>query len=75
MNQIEALSFPDHYNFKKKDIINLNKKAKELNASLITTEKDYFRLSIEDRKNVNYLKLKLLINNKIEFINELKKII
>ena len=72
---METLSFPDHYNFKKKDIINLNKKAKKLNASLITTEKDYFRLSVEDRKNINYLKLKLLISNKVEFINELKKII
>ena len=72
---IETLNFPDHYNFKKKDIINLNNRAIELNAYLVTTEKDYFRLNNEDRKNINCLKIELFINNKEEFINELKKII
>ena len=71
---IKTLNFPDHYNFKKTDIINLNNKAKELNACLVTTEKDYFRLNNEDRKNINCLKIELFINNKEEFINELKKI-
>ena len=70
---IETLKFPDHYNFKKKDIINLNNKAKKLNACLVTTEKDYYRLNDEDKKNIKYLKIKLLINQKEEFINELKK--
>jgi tetraacyldisaccharide 4'-kinase len=72
---IEALNFPDHYNFKKIDIANLNKRAKELDACLVTTEKDYFRLNNEDKKNIKYLKLELLIDRKEEFINELKKII
>ena len=72
---IEVLNFPDHYNFKKTDIVNLNNRAKELNACLVTTEKDYFRLNDEDKKNINCLKIKLLINKKEEFINELKKII
>ena len=70
---IETLQFPDHYNFKKIDILNLNKKAKELNACLVTTEKDYFRLNNEDKKNINCLKIELLIDKKEEFINELKK--
>ena len=72
---IETLNFPDHYNFKKIDILNLNKKAKELNACLVTTEKDYFRLNNEDKKNINFLKIELLIDKKEAFINELKKII
>ena len=72
---IETLNFPDHYNFKKKDIINLNNKAKELNACLVTTEKDYCRLNDEDKKNIKYLKIELLIDKKEKFINELKKII
>ena len=72
---IETLSFPDHYNFKKIDILKLNKKAKELNAYLVTTEKDYFRLNDDDKKNINYLKMELFIDKKEEFINELKKII
>ena len=72
---IETLNFPDHYKFKKRDISNLIKKAKKFNACLVTTEKDYFRLSNEDKKNINYLKVKLLINEKEKFISELKKII
>jgi len=71
---IKTLNFPDHYNFKKTDIVSLNNKAKELNACLVTTEKDYFRLNNEDRKNINCLKIKLFINNREEFTNELKKL-
>ena len=41
---------------------------------MVTTEKDYFRLNNEDRKNINCLKIKLFINNKEEFTNELKKL-
>ena len=72
---METTKFPDHYNFKKIDITDLNKRAKELDACLVTTEKDYFRLSNEDKKNIKYLKFELLIDKKEEFINELKKII
>ena len=72
---IETIKFPDHYNFKKIDITNLNKRAKELDAHLVTTEKDYFRLDDEDKKNIKYIKFELLINKKEEFINEIKKII
>ena len=72
---IETLKFPDHYNFKKMDITKLNKRARELDACLVTTEKDYLRLSNEDKKNIKYLKFELLIDKKEEFINELKKII
>ena len=70
---IDTLKFPDHYNFKKIDITNLNKRAGELDACLVTTEKDYFRLNNEDKKNIKYLKFELLIDKKEEFINELKK--
>ena len=75
MEVIETLKFPDHYNFKKIDITNLNKRAGELDACLVTTEKDYLRLSNEDKKNIKYLKFELFIDKKEEFINELKKII
>ena len=63
------------FDYKKIDITNLNKRAGELDACLVTTEKDYLRLSNEDKKNIKYIKLELLIDKKEEFINELKKII
>lgn len=72
---VEKVHFPDHHNFTKKDIMELNSKADNLNAYLITTEKDYVRLNDEDKKNIGCIKIELLINNKDEFINDLKKII
>tara|TARA_B100001179_G_scaffold225902_1_gene206273 strand:- start:3 stop:932 length:930 start_codon:yes stop_codon:yes gene_type:complete len=72
---IKTKSFPDHYNFTKKDILKLNQEANELNANLITTEKDFSRLKIDDKKNINYLKIELVFNNKDEFVSDLKKVI
>ena len=66
-------SFPDHYNYKKKDLDNLKSKAKELNALLLTTEKDYCRIDIDFRKGIEKLDVDLEIDSKEEFINLIKK--
>ena len=54
---------------------NLIKKAKENDAILLTTEKDYLRISKESRENIGCLKIKVEIESKNEFIEEIKKII
>ena len=66
---------PYAYNFNKKDILKLKDIAKKMNAFLVTTEKDYLRISSEERENIIFLGINLEINNKENFINELKKII
>jgi tetraacyldisaccharide 4'-kinase len=66
-------SFPDHYNYKKKDLDNLKSKAKELNALLLTTEKDYCRINRDFRKGIEKLDVDLEIDSKEEFINLIKK--
>ena len=66
-------SFPDHYNYKKKDLDNLKSKAKELNALLLTTEKDYCRINRDFRKGIEKLDVDLEIDSKDEFINLIKK--
>ena len=66
-------SFPDHYNYKKKDLDNLKSKAKELNALLLTTEKDYCRIDSDFRKGIEKLDVDLEIDSKEEFINLIKK--
>ena len=66
-------SFPDHYNYKKKDLDTLKSKAKELNALLLTTEKDYCRIDIDFRKGIEKLDVDLEIDSKEEFINLIKK--
>ena len=75
INILEEISFPDHYNYSKIDLENLIKKAKEKNSILLTTEKDYFRIHKDYRKNIDCLKIKAKIEKENEFIEEIKKII
>ena len=75
INVLEQTSFPDHHNYSKTELDILIKKAKENNATLLTTEKDYLRIEEKYRGNINCLKIKVEIENKNEFIEEIKKII
>ena len=75
INVLEQTSFPDHHNYSKAELDILIKKAKENNATLLTTEKDYLRIEEKYRGNINRLKIKIEIENKNEFIEEIKKII
>ena len=72
---IEEIKFPDHYNYSKKEMENLINKTRENNAILLTTEKDYFRVNQNYKKNINYLKIAVDIENQNQFIEEIKKII
>ena len=73
LNVLEQISFPDH--FSKKELENLIKKANESNATLLTTDKDYSRISENYKENIECLKIKVEIENKNEFIEEIKKVI
>ena len=75
LNIIETIMFPDHHQYSEKDLDNLLSKIKENNTILLTTEKDYFRISENYKKNIKYLKIKIEIENKSQFIEEIKKII
>ena len=74
INILEQIKFPDHYDYSKKELEDLVKKAKENNAILLTTEKDYLRINEEYRKSINCLKVKVEIENKNEFIGQIKKL-
>jgi len=75
INIIEAIKFPDHHKYSEKELDNLLNKIKMNNATLLTTEKDYFRIPDYYKKNIKFLKIKIKIENKNEFIEEIKKII
>tara|TARA_Y100001935_G_C17273686_1_gene493428 strand:+ start:159 stop:1085 length:927 start_codon:yes stop_codon:yes gene_type:complete len=62
-------TFPDHYNYKKNEIDNLKKFAKDKNLEIITTEKDYFRIQEELRNDINFVEIDLEISNEKELIN------
>jgi len=75
LNIVETIKFSDHHQYTEKELENLLTKMKENETILITTEKDYFRISENYKKNVNCLKIKVEIENKNQFIEEIKKII
>ena len=54
-----TLSFPDHHFFTQNDLKRLRKKAKSLNARLVTTEKDAVRLSPKDLEAISVLTMSL----------------
>ena len=72
---IEEIKFPDHHKYSEKELQNLFDKIKANDTILLTTEKDYFRISEYNRKNINCLKIKIEMENKNQFIEEIKKII
>ena len=72
---INTFSFPDHYKYTYNDLKKLIKEAKNKKAILLTTEKDFLRLDKKYKKKINFLSIKLIINKKKLFIQELKKII
>ena len=67
----EKIIYPDHYKIPNKIINKLKLKAKNENLSLGTTEKDFFRLSKSERKNIKFLKISL----EIKGIKKFKKIL
>ena len=58
---------------KEETLENLINKAKENNTILLTTEKDYFRIDENYKQNINFLKIEVEIENRNQFIDELKK--
>ena len=67
----KKIIFPDHHKFSNIDLKKLNYNASRDNLTLITTEKDFFRLNKTQRKNIKFLKIKLEIKNR----EKLKKIL
>ena len=65
--------FPDHYNYKGADLRKLREMAKLADCALLTTEKDYLRIKKSLRKNINFLKVELLIDQEKQFYKYLKE--
>ena len=72
---VEEIKFPDHHKYSEETLENLINKAKENNTILLTTEKDYFRIDENYKQNINFLKIEVEIENRNQFIDEIKKVI
>ncbi|MCL1902028.1 MAG: tetraacyldisaccharide 4'-kinase [Alphaproteobacteria bacterium] len=68
---IESVSFPDHHEYTKQDILNLFKLAKKHDAELTCTEKDWVKLPENIRKKIKYVPLVTTIEPGFwEWLNE-----
>ena len=66
---LKDFEFSDHYNYKPHDIKRITKLAFRENAQILTTQKDYLRLSKNLQLKINYIKVEL----KIDQLDKLKK--
>ena len=70
---LKSLSYPDHYEYNENDIKKIKKIALAEKLKIITTEKDYFRIKDEIRKEIEMVQIKLDIKDKDELIDFIKK--
>ena len=74
-NISKSLVFPDHYNYANDDIKKIKNLARKLKSKILTTEKDYMRLSKNNKKNIDFVKVELVVKNEKNLIKFLKKYI
>jgi len=67
--------FGDHYKINDEEIKLIKKISKKNKLQIITTEKDYLRLSPSQRKSIKYLKINLKIKNLTKFKKILSKVL
>ena len=71
---IKELEFPDHYSYSNDDIKKIISFSKKSNCKIITTEKDYNRLSQNLNKEIKFIKSELEIVNEKDFLDNLLKL-
>ena len=64
----DAIAFPDHYAYTVKNIEILKKRAKKLNAALITTEKDRVRIDADAQESISTLPVRMRISDPAAFL-------
>ena len=71
-NIIKEIIFPDHYNYTQIDIDKIKLQAKNLNAKIITTEKDYTKINSNKNNDIKFLHVELNVKKEIELVDYLK---
>jgi len=71
LNILKDFEFPDHYKYTKKDIDEILLEANKLKCKILTTEKDYLRLNIENLSQIKFIKSELKIIDEEKFLKSL----
>ncbi len=74
LNLKKSISFPDHYNFKKQEILEIIEKAKKQNYTILTTEKDFLRIKNFNFTDIYSCNVNLEITKKSELTTLIQKI-
>ena len=69
---IEEITFPDHYNYQDKDILEIIDKANSKNAEIITTEKDFKRIPQNFKEKISFLEINMKIKDENKLVQFLK---
>ena len=75
MNIVKEIGFPDHYEYSQKDLDELLEMEKKFNAKLVTTEKDYLRISSFKRRGFGVVPIKINIEDEEKFFQMIKKFV
>ena len=70
----KTIAFPDHYNFKRNEILEIIGQAKERNYTVLTTEKDFFRIKNFEFSEITSCKINLVISEKLKLMSLIKKL-
>ena len=71
----QGIAYPDHHPFSAHDLAAIRKAAKQYDAKLVTTEKDFARLSEEDRRDIDAVSVRMRINDPEGLLTLLRPII
>jgi tetraacyldisaccharide 4'-kinase len=69
---IEEITFPDHYNYQDRDILDIMNKANANNAEIITTEKDFKRIPQNLKEKISFLEIDMKIKDEKKLVQFLK---
>ncbi len=75
MQVIQEISFPDHHFYTDEQLANILKIADKDDALVVTTEKDYVKLSKSFKKKIYPLKIELQLSKKEKLLMELKNLV
>ena len=74
MEVIQEVSFPDHHFYTERQLANIFKIADKNNALVVTTEKDYVKLSKSFKKKIYPVKIELHLSKSEELLLALKSL-
>lgn len=72
-NIVKEIIFPDHFKYNNKILEKIKIEAQNLNAKIITTEKDFIKIPYEYHKDITCLEINLFIQNEDHLINFIQK--